>query len=76
MVIDELTYKVIGCAMKVHQLLGNGICLNQDLQDLRIYRNCSHGVLEGAYVHSSLVISKGFSASGMFFPHDSIAPGQ
>ena len=42
----------------------------------KVYRNCSHGVLEGPYVHSSLVISKGFSASGMFFPHDSIAPGQ
>ena len=43
MVIDELTYKVIGCAMKVHQYLGNGF------QEV-IYQRCLAIELEIAEV--------------------------
>ena len=43
MLLDELTYKVIGCAMKVHQLLGNGF------QEV-IYQRCLAIELETADV--------------------------
>ena len=43
MLLDELTYKVIGCAMKVHQILGNGF------QEV-IYQRCLAIELETADV--------------------------
>ena len=40
---DELTYKVIGCAMKVHNTLGNGF------QEV-IYQRCLAIELEKAFI--------------------------
>ncbi|HVD98145.1 MAG TPA: GxxExxY protein [Cytophagaceae bacterium] len=43
MIFDELTYKIIGCAMKVHNTLGNGFqeviyqrCLAIELENINI----------------------------------------
>ena len=41
MIEDELTYKIIGCAMKVHKMMGNGF------QDV-IYQRCLAIELEQA----------------------------
>ncbi len=43
MIKDELTYKVIGCSMKVHNTLGNGF------QEV-IYQRCLAIELERAYI--------------------------
>jgi GxxExxY protein len=44
MVRDELTYKIIGCAMKVHSALGNGF-------PEVIYQRCLAIELEKANIH-------------------------
>ena len=48
---DEITYKIIGCAMKVHNTLGNGF------QEV-IYQRCLSIELKKAGCNKSIKIQK------------------
>ena len=58
MMYDELTYKVIGCAMKVHNTLGNGF------QEV-IYQRCLAIELEKAKVAFMLEVEQTIYCDGV-----------